>query len=383
MRRRAATWFTAGLVALLLGGRALAAPPDEPPQPEARARAGLPELTQLAQAALPAVVGIVTVQGEREPSAGDPLKEVFDHFRSEAPRRGLASGFVIQGDGLILTNAHVVEGATRVEVEVGEEGERLLGQVVGADAASDVALVKVAAGRPLAALPLGDSDRLRIAEWVMVVGNPFGLAHTVTVGVVSHTGRSDVVPAGRDGYYDFIQTDASINPGNSGGPVLNLRGEVVGIATAINATGQGIGFAVPINMAKEILGQLRDHGHVVRSWMGVSVRELRPAAGRAARPREVVVTDVVSGGPAAAGGVRVGDVITGFQGRRVLTAARLRWYVATAGVGHSVALTVRRGPDERSLRVELGAVPGGDSEDGAAVMGMGTGSVAQPRPDDE
>jgi serine protease Do len=138
---------------------------------------------------------------------------------------------------------------------------------------------------------------------------------------------------------------------------VNLRGEVVGIATAINATGQGIGFAVPINMAKEIVGQLRDHGRVVRSWMGVSVREVRRKAEATARGRDVVVTSVVSGGPAAASGVRVGDVITAFDGRRVPSAARLRWYVSTAGVGRAVSLTVRRGEAERSLRVELGEVP--------------------------
>ena len=367
MWRRGGIGLTVAMAALLLAGRAVAAPPAPATAPEARGRGSLPELTRLAQAALPAVVGIVTVQGEREPAPDDPLRDVFDHFRGDAPRRGVASGFVIDPGGLILTNAHVVEGVGRVEVELGEDGERLPGRLVGADPASDLALIEVSAGRPLPALPLGDSDQLQIAEWLMVVGNPFGLAHSVTVGIVSHTGRSDVVPAGREGYYDFIQTDASINPGSSGGPILNLRGEVVGIATAINASGQGIGFAVPINMAKEILVQLREHGRVVRSWMGVSVRELRPAAGRAARPREVVVTGVLTGSPAAASGLRVGDVITGFEGRRISTAARLRWYVATAGVGRSVALTVRRGPEERSLRVELGALP--DGSEAAAVAG--------------
>jgi S1-C subfamily serine protease len=371
MRRRR-IFIVASLAALLLAGQAIAAPPAE--APPLAVRGGLPELTRLAQATLPAVVGIVTLQGEREPTPGDPLKDVFDHFRGDAPRHGLASGFVVDRDGLILTNAHVLEGAARVEVEIGEDGERLPGRVVGSDTATDVALVKVSAGRPLPVLPLGDSDQLQVAEWLMVVGNPFGLSHSVTVGIVSHTGRSDVVPSGHDGYYDFIQTDASINPGNSGGPLLNLRGEVVGIATAINASGQGIGFAVPINMAREVLEQLRDHGRVVRSWMGVSVRELRPAAGRATRPREVVVTGVVSGGPAAASGLKVGDVITGFEGRRVLNAARLRWYVATAGVGRSVALSVRRGPDERLLQIQLGLLPG--SDDASAVAGTTTGADA-------
>ena len=356
--------------------------PAEGRAPGARSRSSLPELSRLAETALPAVVGIVTTQGARPPQApGDPLNEALEHLRGDVPRHGLASGFIVQADGYILTNAHVVEGVAQVEVELGEDGERLPARVVGLDEASDVALVKVVAGRPLPTLPLGDSDRVQIAEWVMVVGNPFGLAHTVTVGIVSHTGRSDVVPAGRDGCYDFIQTDASINPGSSGGPILNLRGEVVGIATAINATGQGIGFAVPINMAKEILPQLRAHGRVLRSWMGVSVRELRLGASRGLRGRQVVVTDVVKGSPAASSGLAVGDVITGFEGRGVPSAARLRWYVATAGVGRHVALTVRRGAAERSVQVAL--VAEASHAERTAQAPAGGLATEAPRPDDE
>ncbi|HYS80211.1 MAG TPA: trypsin-like peptidase domain-containing protein [Anaeromyxobacteraceae bacterium] len=371
-----AAWFPIG---------ASAAPrrPAEPRETAAHSRSSLPELSRLARTALPAVVGIITTQGAQPSLApGDPLNEALEQLRGEkAPRRGLASGFIVQADGYILTNAHVVEGVTRVEVELGEDGERLPARVVGLDEASDVALVKVVAGRRLPTLPLGDSDRVQIAEWVMVMGNPFGLAHTVTVGIVSHTGRSDVVPAGRDGYYDFIQTDASINPGSSGGPILNLRGEVVGIATAINATGQGIGFAVPINMAKEILPQLREHGRVLRSWMGVSVRELRLGASRGLRGRQVVVTDVVNGSPAATSGLAVGDVITGFDGRGVPSAARLRWYVATAGVGRHVALTVRRGAAEHSVRVALVAeAPGAERTARAPAGGV---AAEAPRPEDE
>ncbi len=331
--------------------------PDSPaPAGDSSARGGLPELSSLARSVLPAVVGILTLQADGDsPAHGDPLKEFVQRFRGEGARKGIASGFIIHRDGFILTNAHVIEGASRIDVEIGEDDERFPARVVGRDDPSDVALLKVDAGRALPSLALGDSDRLQIAEWILVVGNPFGLAHTVTAGIVSQTGRADVTPAGRDGYYDFIQTDAPINPGNSGGPLVNLRGEVVGIATAINATGQGIGFALPINMAKEIVDQLRLHGRVVRSWMGVSVRELKmPNINRA---REVVVMEVHTGGPAAAGGLQPGDVITGFEGRRVASAARLRWYVSTAGVGREVSLTVRRGGDERSLRVHLGELP--------------------------
>jgi serine protease Do len=337
--------------------RATESPGEARGPADVRARSGLPELSRVAEAVLPAVVGIVTTPQDVEaPKGSDGLKDFFDHFQGEKQRKGLATGFVVHPDGYLVTNAHVVEGSVRVEVEIGEDEQRVPARVVGRDEPSDIALLKIDVGRPLPILTLGDSDRVQIAEWILVIGNPFGLAQSVTAGIVSHTGRADVVPAGRDGYYDFIQTDASINPGNSGGPIVNLRGEVIGIATAINATGQGIGFAVPINMAKEILGQLRQHGRVVRSWMGVSVREEKAKPGGAGRT--VVVTNVVSGSPAAASGVRVGDVITDFDGRRVATAARLRWYVATAGVGRAVSMAVRRGEGQRSLNVQLAEVPG-------------------------
>jgi len=334
------------------------------------ARGALPDLSTVAETALPAVVGIVTSEKERgAPPPGDPLRELYDRFHDGGPRKGVATGFVIHADGFIITNAHVVESAMKVEVELGDD-DRYPAKVVGRDEASDIALIKIEAHRPLATLPLGDSDRLRTAEWVMVMGNPFGLSQSVTVGIVSHTGRSDVAPAGRDGFYDFIQTDASINPGNSGGPLVNLRGEVIGIATAINATGQGIGFAVPINMAKEIVEQLREHGKVVRSWMGVSVRELK-ADPADQKHRDVIVTDIVTGGPAEGSGLRVGDVITGFEGHRIGSAARLRWYVATAGVGRTVSLTVRRGAALQSMRVGLTGLPERNASRALSPAGMG------------
>ena len=366
--------FAAGAMALPGAGIAASGAGAEPRKHDARA-SSLPELSRLAQSALPAVVGVLTSQDERPPGApeGDPMKEFLDRFRGEGLRKGIASGFVIDPQGYIITNAHVIEGASSVQVELGDEQERLPARVVGRDEPSDVALLKVDTGRPLTALPLGDSDQLQIAEWVMVISNPFGLSHSVTVGVISHTGRADVAPQGHGGYHDFIQTDASINPGSSGGPLINLRGEVVGIATAINATGQGIGFAVPINMAKGILQQLRERGHVVRSWMGVSVRELRHIALGSDGGRQVVVTGVVNGGPAATSGLKVGDVITGFDGQRIPSAARLRWYISTAGVGRSISLTVRRSGAERSVRVLLAELP--RSEEAEAATGTDAGDL--------
>ena len=322
--------------------------------PPSSAGSSLPDLTRLARTAIPAVVGVVTTQAVSPTLADDSLRELFDKLH-DGPRRGIGSGFVINRDGWILTNAHVVEGAENVEVDLDEDAPRLAARVVGMDVESDVALIKVEPRRPLPVVALGDSDAISVAEWVLVIGSPFGLDHSVTLGIVSHTGRADISPVGRPGTYDFIQTDASINPGNSGGPVLNLRGEVVGIATAVNATGQGIGFAIPINMAKEIVGQLRERGRVVRSWLGVSVKETPrdPDPGKGG----VEVTEVTAGGPGATAGLKVGDVITTFGGHAVRTPSRLRWYVSTAGVGREVELRLRRGRAERTIRALLAEVP--------------------------
>jgi serine protease Do len=327
-------------------------PPPAAPTPATVS--GLPELSKLAEGAIPAVVGVLTTQAVPAQAADDSLKELFDKLH-DGPRKGIGSGFIIHRDGWVLTNAHVVEGADGVEVDLGG-GARLPARVIGMDGEADVALLKVNAPRPLPVVPLGDSDRTAVAEWVMVIGSPFGLDHSVTVGIVSHTGRADISPVGRPGTYDFIQTDASINPGNSGGPLLNLRGEVIGIATAVNATGQGIGFAIPINMAKEIVGQLKDRGRVVRSWLGVSVKEAPSEAGLPTTGVEV--TELAPGGPAASAGLKVGDVITSVQGHQIRSPAKLRWYVSTAGVGREVEVRLKRGTgEERAVRVPLAEVP--------------------------
>ncbi len=365
----------AGWAALIVATLSLAgpdAPRGKPLYSESRnpappaAVSALPDLSHLAAVALPAVVGVITIAAAPPGAKDGELRDLFDKL-NDGPRKGIGSGFVVQRDGWIVTNAHVVEGSSSIEVDFGK-GRRLPAKVVGADAESDVALLKVEAGAPLATLPFGDSDRIAIAEWVLVIGSPFGLDHSVTLGIVSHTGRADISPVGRPGTYDFIQTDASINPGNSGGPVLNLRGEVIGIATAVNATGQGIGFAIPINMVKEVVGQLRDRGHVVRSWLGVAVRN--PAPNDPAQG--VVVTEVTSGGPAASAGVKVGDVITGFEGHEIRTPARLRWYVSTAGVGRSVEVKVRRGKGaEQAVRVSLAEVPAAEQARAHARSALG------------
>jgi serine protease Do len=322
----------------------------------------LPDFARMVQRASPAVVAVSTLQ--RSEKSDDPIKDLLDPHKSD-DQKGLGSGFFIHSDGYLVTNAHVVEGATKLTVTalVNGRSRDYFGRVIGSDRQTDVALIKVDPedGETFATLLLGDSDELQVAEWVAAIGNPYGLAHSVTVGVVSYKGRTDVMPAGHDGYYDYVQTDASINPGNSGGPVLNGRGEVVAIANAVNAVGQGIGFAIPINMAKHVLPSLFQEGRVRRSWMGVTVEELTPEVARTYRLSKeqsgVLVSEVVDGAPGARAGVKVGDVITSFNGSRVDDAQRLRWLAAVSGAGRSVPVTVLRGGRTEQLTLQLAPMP--------------------------
>ncbi len=332
---------------------------------------GLPDLTHLAASALPAVVGLVTTTQPSGVGAGDDsLRDLYDKLHEGGVRKGVGSGFIIHPDGWIITNAHVVEGAAKVVAEVGERNVRLPARVVGIDSETDLALLKIDTDRPLPFLRLGDSDRLQTAQWVVAIGCPFGLDHSVSVGIVSHTGRTDISPVGRPGTYDFIQTDASINPGSSGGPLLDLNGSVVGIAAAVNATGHGIGFAIPIDMAKSVIDQLHSNGKVVRSWLGVSVKEL-PAVLNST-DSGVEVTEVAAGSPAQRAGVRSGDIITAVQGHAIDNPARLRWYVSMAGVGKEVAMAVhRRGQTERTVRAVLAQAPAAEQAQAEARGALG------------
>ena len=301
------------------------------------------QLSQVARAAMPAVVSITT----------EPALTSEAALSAEAPepgQRGIGSGFVIHPDGYILTSSHVVEGAREVRVALrGRDGlpEEYLARVVGQDPRTDCALLKIDAKRRLPVLRLASARDVEIADWIVVIGSPFGLSHTVTVGVVSFKGRTDVTPNGRSGDFDYLQTDASINPGNSGGPVLDARGDVIGIANAVNVAGQGISFAVPIDIAKAVLPQLRAHGRVRRGWLGVSVQDassdLVESLGLPDGTRGVVVTEVVEKGPGARGGLRVGDVITRLDGKRVTRAHALRWELASREAGRTAALQLERG----------------------------------------
>jgi S1-C subfamily serine protease len=298
-------------------------------------------------------------------------------FRGGPEGSGQGSGFIIRGDGLVLTNHHVIRDASDIRVRLIDESEHAA-RVVGAFPPLDVALLRFDPPSPLPVAPLGDARALDIGEWVVAIGNPFGLGHTVTAGIVSAKGRRDVVPAGREpNMAPFIQTDASINPGNSGGPLINIRGEVVGINTAINAAGQGIGFAVPIDMVKTILPQLA-RGRVDRSFLGLRFGPVPPEvrAGREDLRRGALVREVVAGGPAARAGIAQGDIITRWDGVPLRDWEEMAWLAATAGAGRAVDIGLARGGRELSLRVTLDRFPETDAPTAGADAPSAAGGVA-------
>jgi len=329
---------------------------------------------QVAQSVRPAVVNIATTQrpkvqeGRRTPQVppqfrgpfrdffGDEFFERFFGEPAQRERRSLGSGVIVDKRGHILTNNHVIEQADQIEVRLSDK-RKFTAKVVGKDPKSDLAVIKIDTPDDLPVATLGDSSRIRIGEWAIAIGNPFGLNQTVTVGVISAVGRSDV---GITMYEDFIQTDASINPGNSGGPLLNLNGEVIGINTAIVAAGQGIGFAIPINMAREIKDRLIAQGRVVRGWLGVGIQELSEelAAQFGVKPEEgVLVGNVMKGSPAERGGVKPGDIIQEFNSVRITNVHQLQREVAQSSVGSQVGLKVLREKQVLALTIVLGEQP--------------------------
>lgn len=304
----------------------------------------------LAAKANPAVVYVQTIQ-EQKGRTG----------RRRVVGEGLGSAFVFDPNGLILTNNHVIENATEISVTF-EGKRRMTATVLGRDSKTDIAVLRVEA-KGLPYLPLGNSDATRVGDWVVAIGNPFGLSHTVSAGIVSARGRTqrDVQGLGDpSGYFNFIQTDASINPGNSGGPLLDLAGQVVGINTAIRARANSIGFAVPINMVKELLPELVSVGRVRRSAIGIEILDLQPEdATRLGLPDTAgaLVKGVIPGGPGDRAGLRVDDVILAFDGEPVEAPQRLRWRASLAGIGKQVLLRVLRGKRTFDLTVTLGELP--------------------------
>ena len=328
----------------------LAAPPERP------------VFVELTKALNPAVVNISTKQEVKRPrmrapfgEEGDPFEDFFERFFGRrAPRRqrpSLGSGFIINATGYIVTNNHVVEGATEIKVTLATK-ETFDATLIGRDPKIDLALIKVKSDKPLPTVPFGDSEALEVGDWVMAIGNPFGLGHTVTTGIVSAKGRT----IGAGPYDDFIQTDASINPGNSGGPLFNMRGEVIGINTAIVAGGQGIGFAIPSNMAKEVLLQLHDRGKVTRGWLGVAIQKLSPdlvQAFKLENDHGALVADVIPDGPAAKAGIERGDIIVRFQGHKIQESSELPRMVATVAPGTQVDVDIVRGGKKLTIPVKL------------------------------
>ena len=275
--------------------------------------------------------------------------------------RGQGAGFLITPSGYALTNHHVVEHAQSITVRVGNGKEEIAARVIGSDEKTDVALLKIDSPRKdWPAIPLGDSDVMRVGDFVVAIGSPFGLEQSVSVGIVSARGRRDVTPSGREGLYDFLQTDASINPGNSGGPLLNLYGEVIGINSAVNDAGSGIGFAIPINMVKKLLPSLKERGRVARSWIGVQItgidKEVASGLGLD-RPRGALVREVVPDGPAAKGGLQPGDVIVSFDGKPVEDSYDLPLMAGDTGVGKMASLDVVRDGKPMKIAFALGEHP--------------------------
>ncbi len=341
---------------LLASGPTVAALPAAPASSAAAiVRAEPVSLAPIVHAADPSVVTINTVTEEVEVSP-------FTHRRRSTQMRGLGSGFIVDKTGVILTNNHVVEGASTVQVKLSDDRE-FPGKVVGTDPPTDIAVVRIDA-KDIRALPLGDSDAMDVGDWVVAIGNPFGLSHTVSAGIISAKGRTNQdVKLDPAGVYDFIQTDASINPGNSGGPLLNLKGQVVAMNSAIRGDAQGIGFAIPINMIKQLLPMLLRDGHVTRSALGVriiDVHELTSDERQALKLPQgekvfgAVIEYVVKGGAADRAGLAPGDIIIAFDGQAIERSTQLQWLASTAGVGRSATVRVRRAGTVFDLSLTLG-----------------------------
>ena len=319
----------------------------------------VPTLAPLLEQVTPAVVNIAVLSRSPEqdnPMLRDPFFRRFFGLPEQArPQISAGSGVIVDArGGYVLTNHHVVKDAEQIAVTL-KDGRRLQGKLVGSDAATDVALLKVE-GENLKALTLGDSDALRVGDYVMAIGNPFGLGQTVTSGIVSALGRTGLHI---EGYEDFIQTDASINPGNSGGPLFNERGEVVGINSAIfsqSGGNIGIGFAIPINLAKKLVPELEEHGSITRGWLGVSIQKVTPELASSlglADSRGALVAEVTGESPAAKSGMERGDVIVGFNGKKVEESSALPRLVAETAVGKTVPVEVVRNGKTKTLEVTI------------------------------
>jgi len=326
-------------------------------------------LSRLVKSLSPSVVNISTTSVTKTRGFGfnnpggtnDPFEQFFDRFFGENlqkrgfRRRGLGSGFIISKDGYIITNNHVVRKADEIKVILENEDE-YSAELIGTDPKTDLALLKIKPKTALTPVRIGNSSSLDIGDWVVAIGNPFGLGNTVTAGIVSAKGRS----LGLGAYDDFIQTDAAINPGNSGGPLFNYKGEVVGVNTAIIAGGQGIGFAIPMNMANRIVTQLQTSGKVVRGWLGVHVQQITPEIKEGLNlPNDngALISDIAPGSPAEKGGLKRGDVIIAVNNMQIMDDDDLPKYVANLAPGTKAEFKIIRDNKNKILGIKLSEFP--------------------------
>lgn len=351
----------------------------------------LPDFTQLAEKLQDTVVNVSSSskggdkekekgegEGKRKPRGphgfslpddegeqGNPFERFFGPMpRRRMPQRSLGSGFIFDPEGYILTNNHVVDGADEIQVKL-HSGEEVKAQLIGRDPKTDVAVLKIdPKGKTLPYVTFGDSDTLKVGEWVMAIGNPFGLDSSVTAGIVSAKGRF----IGQGNYDDFIQTDTPINPGNSGGPLIDMRGKVVGINTSIfsrSGGNIGIGFAIPINLAHDLIPDLRAKGHVTRGWLGVMIQKVTPDIAESLglpASQGALVADVVKDGPAAAAGLKTGDVIVSFDGHPVKESTELPLMVARTPIGRDVEVKILREGKEQSVIVRTAEMKDEEAE---------------------
>ncbi|MGI9534096.1 MAG: DegQ family serine endoprotease [Thermodesulfobacteriota bacterium] len=327
-------------------------------------------LSKLVKNLSPSVVNISTTSiskqrpfafGNPRGNPDDPFQEFFDKFfgedfqEREFKRKGLGSGFIISSDGYIITNNHVVRKADEIDIILVDE-EKYRAEIIGTDPKTDLALLKINPDKPLIPVKIGNSSDLEIGDWVVAIGNPFGLGNTVTAGIVSAKGRS----LGLGAYDDFIQTDAAINPGNSGGPLFNFKGEVVGVNTAIIAGGQGIGFSIPMNMANRIVNQLKTSGKVVRGWLGVHIQEISPEIQQSLNLPDdsgALISDVAPGSPAEKAGIKRGDVVLEVNNSKIEDVDDLPKIVANFSPGTRTGIKIIRNGNIQNLNVKFEEFP--------------------------
>jgi len=378
-------------------------PSDAPAPPPRLVENGMPfSFADLVERVSPAVVSVTAeeMQTVGSPVAlpdnmPDPFKQFFKQFNQGHPQvqraMSMGSGFIIDKSGLIVTNNHVIDGAKKIKVKL-PDGRSYDAKLIGADSATDVALLKIHADKPLPTVEFGNDRQLRVGDWVVAVGNPFGLSNSVTAGIVSSIGR-DLTGNTNQPYTDFIQIDAPINRGNSGGPTFDLRGQVVGMNSMIfSPTGGsvGIGFAIPASTVQDIAKQLEAHGHVARGWLGVQIQSVTPEVAGSlgiSNPKGAIVANIVPDSPAAKAGFAQGDVITAINGKEIQDSQDLTRRVAAISAGKTASFVVLRGGSSKTIEVTIGqrkdeqvasadqATPQGEPTSTGSAMGLGLATV--------